>query len=92
MDKGIFFLMLSLTALWLVLDEFYGQQRISQIALQLTPHVETPLSSVQNAIEQKKKEVEQKVEQKKKQFQKRADQYLQNDPLYNKFMERYGPA
>lgn len=81
MDKGLFFFILSLTALWLVLDEFFGQQRISQIALKLTPNVETPLSSVQDTIEQKKKE-----------FKKKADKHIENDPLYNKFMERYGPA
>jgi hypothetical protein len=92
MDKGLFFFILSITALWLVLDEFFGQQRISQIALKLTPNVDTPLSSVQSAIEEKKKEVDQKVEQKKKEIQKRVDQHLQNDWLYNKFMDRYGPA
>lgn len=81
MDKGLFFFILSLTTLWLVVDEFFGQQRISQIAMKLTPNVQTPLDNVKEQIEEKKKD-----------FKKKTEKHLENDWLYNNFQNRYGPA
>jgi hypothetical protein len=37
MDKGLFFLILALTCLWLVFDEFVGSKRISKLAGYMTP-------------------------------------------------------
>jgi len=37
MEKGLLFLTLSMLCLWAVLDELFGDKRISGIARQLTP-------------------------------------------------------
>lgn len=37
MEKGLLFFTLSLLCLWVILDEFFGDKRLSNIALQFTP-------------------------------------------------------
>lgn len=39
-DKSLFFLIMALICFWLVLDEFYGQNRISQFIVKMIPKAE----------------------------------------------------
>lgn len=43
MEKGLLFFTLAVGAFWLILDEFYGAKRISNIASQLTPTSTNPI-------------------------------------------------
>lgn len=36
-DRGLLFLILSLTSIWLVFDDFFGGKRLSNLANMLTP-------------------------------------------------------
>lgn len=42
MEKGLLFFTLSILCLWLLLDEFFGNRRISKVALTLTPELKIP--------------------------------------------------
>ncbi|KAA0817057.1 hypothetical protein EI975_21210 [Bacillus licheniformis] len=52
----------------MVLDDFYGGQRISNMALKMTPDINTPLDSVKENIEK----AQEKVEETKKNIEKGA--------------------
>lgn len=38
MDKGLFFMTLSLACVWLILDDFFGNNRISKLVSSLIPN------------------------------------------------------
>lgn len=66
MEKGLLFLTLSMFCLWGLLDEFFGGQKISAIALKLTPG-DQPVKWIDNEQAQADKEkVKTKIDKDKK--------------------------
>lgn len=45
MEKGLLFLTLSVGCLWLVLDEFFGNKRLSSVVSNLTPDFKNPVET-----------------------------------------------
>lgn len=50
MEKGILFLTITAACLWILLDEFFGTKKISGVAQNMTPKMETPLDKVTEGV------------------------------------------
>lgn len=59
MDKGLLFLILGFSALWLVMDEFTGKKRLTLLSELMTPDL-----SIGNVITEKADEIKDKVTEK----------------------------
>ncbi|MCY8915039.1 hypothetical protein [Bacillus atrophaeus] len=46
MEKGLLFFTLSLVAIWIILDDFYGGKHLSKMAKNMTPDINTPVDSL----------------------------------------------
>lgn len=64
MEKGLLFLTLAVGCLWLILDEFFGDKRLSNIVNNVTPDFENPLKEAVHNAMYGKQTLEEKVEAK----------------------------
>lgn len=85
MEKGLLFFTLAAGAFWLILDEFYGTKRVSNIATQLTPQMNNPITDALNNVGESIKdftkwEVKTPAE-KEKSYKKTIDDINKNDNI-----------
>lgn len=50
MEKGVLFLTLTAACLWIILDEFFGTKKVSNVAQQLTPNAPNPFEKTKEAV------------------------------------------
>jgi len=50
MEKGLLFLTISVGCLWIILDEFFGTQKISGLSQKLTPDINTPIDKAIDSV------------------------------------------
>lgn len=79
MDKGLFFLILSILLFWVILDDFFGKKHVSNLARNIAP-TWNPVGSF----------VEKKKEQYKEAAEQEHDSFLGKQQ--REFFNKYGPA
>ena len=72
MEKGLLFFTLSMVAVWLILDDFFGSKRVSNMAMKMTPDINTPLDTVKEGIDKATESVKDGVSNYKKGQEKLA--------------------
>lgn len=65
MEKGLLFLTLSILCLWLVLDEFFGERRLTAMVLKLTPDSDTTIGEIKEKVTAKMDEAVKRQEKRK---------------------------
>lgn len=70
MEKGLLFFTLALTAIWIILDDFYGGKHLSKMAQKMTPDISTPIDVVKDGWESTKDTVEEAGKTAKKAVEK----------------------
>lgn len=83
MEKGVLFFTLALVCFWLILDDFYGNNRLTKIAERITPDVRTPFDDTVSKITEKADEVKEDYENKKK-----IADVFKNPKFYEKVIEK----
>ncbi|MEC1692620.1 hypothetical protein P9E05_14145 [Bacillus mojavensis] len=58
MEKGLLFFTLALTAIWIILDDFYGGRHLTKMAQKMTPDIGSPLDVVTDGVESAKEAVQ----------------------------------
>lgn len=51
MEKGLLFFTISAACLWLLLDEFFGTKRLSNVAQNFVPNIKSPGEAVSEFVE-----------------------------------------
>jgi hypothetical protein len=86
MEKGLLFFTLAVICLWLLLDDFFGDKRVSKLAMSVTPDVRTPIDDVKQKIEKVKEHTD---EVHKKETKKAVEKGTVWGQFYKKYiMER----
>ncbi|WP_434785680.1 hypothetical protein [Bacillus velezensis] len=51
MEKGLLFFTLAIAAAWIILDDFYGNKHLTNIAKTMTPDVNTPFDQIGEKVQ-----------------------------------------
>lgn len=62
MEKGLLFLTLSVGCLWVILDEFFGDKRLTNIVNNMTPDFENPIKEAVHDVMYGKQTPAEKIE------------------------------
>ena len=94
MEKGLLMLSLSILCLWLLLDEFFGTKKLSNVAAKFTPNIPTVPEKINEALNGDPKVKEKNREDAKKAIDKQPNTEINKaakDKLKEMVDHFYGP-
>ncbi|MBV2241160.1 hypothetical protein [Bacillus inaquosorum] len=85
MEKGLLFFTLALTAIWIILDDFYGGKHLSKMAQKMTPDIGSPLDVVSDGVESAKEAVQDAGKKTVKKAKKTGKKVIEKATGYDKY-------